>query len=186
MPAKEDSLCNPKGMYSVTKRCAEQVLISFCETFGIKYRILRLCNVFGSGDKFSKKKNALQYLIQEMINGNEIGLYFNGYFKRNYMYVDDVCKAIMLCIEKSKVNDIINIGYYESYLFRELIEYSADIIGYDKNKIKAIEQPDFHKKIQVKDFSMDVEKLYGMNFMPEFIYDKLDETIKDMVKLKRI
>ena len=33
------SICNPTGFYSITKRAAEQMLISFCETFGIKYRI---------------------------------------------------------------------------------------------------------------------------------------------------
>lgn len=42
-PFREDDLnCNPTGFYSITKRCAEQMLISFCETFDIKYRIFRL------------------------------------------------------------------------------------------------------------------------------------------------
>ena len=45
--AKETDCCNPTGFYSITKRCAEQLLISFCETFGIKYRILRIGNVYG-------------------------------------------------------------------------------------------------------------------------------------------
>ena len=39
MPAKETSYCNPTGFYSITKRCAEQLLISYCETFNIRYRI---------------------------------------------------------------------------------------------------------------------------------------------------
>ena len=55
MPATEESICNPTGFYSITKRAAEQLIISYCETYGIKYRILRLCNVYGIGDtKFSK------------------------------------------------------------------------------------------------------------------------------------
>jgi nucleoside-diphosphate-sugar epimerase len=58
LPFKEDSYCNPSGFYSITKRCAEQLLICFCETFGYKYRILRLANVIGEGDRgVSKKKN---------------------------------------------------------------------------------------------------------------------------------
>ena len=35
LPAKEDSHCNPRGFYSITKRAAEQMLISYCETFGL-------------------------------------------------------------------------------------------------------------------------------------------------------
>ena len=45
LPAKEDYYCNPTGFYSITKKAAEDLLISFCKTFGTKYRILRLCNV---------------------------------------------------------------------------------------------------------------------------------------------
>ena len=41
MPATEESICDPTGFYSITKRCAEQLLISYCQTFNIKYRILR-------------------------------------------------------------------------------------------------------------------------------------------------
>jgi nucleoside-diphosphate-sugar epimerase len=60
LPAKETSYCDPKGFYSITKRTAEQLLISYCETFDIKYRIIRLANVLGKSDsKVSKKKNAL-------------------------------------------------------------------------------------------------------------------------------
>ena len=64
IPFKEDDLeCNPTGFYSITKRSAEQLIISFCNTFGVKYRIFRLANVLGEGDmKISKKKNALQFL----------------------------------------------------------------------------------------------------------------------------
>ena len=41
LPATEESYCNPKGFYSITKRAAEQLLISFCETFNLHYRIFR-------------------------------------------------------------------------------------------------------------------------------------------------
>ena len=64
LPAKEEYYCNPTGFYSITKKAAEDLLISFCKTYGVKYRILRLCNVMGIGDKkSSSKKNALSYMI---------------------------------------------------------------------------------------------------------------------------
>lgn len=51
LPAKEDAHCDPKGFYSITKRSSEQLLISYCETFGIKWKIVRLANVLGLGEK---------------------------------------------------------------------------------------------------------------------------------------
>ena len=97
LPAKEDSYCDPKGFYSITKRAAEQLLISYCETFGIKYRILRLANVLGETDtKVSKKKNALQYMLNLVKNNEDVSLYDGGQAFRDYIYVDDAVNAIKL------------------------------------------------------------------------------------------
>ena len=93
MPFREDySKCNPTGFYSITKYCAEQLLVSFCQTHNIKYRIFRLANVLGPGDKkISKKKNALQYLIKEIVNNKDVHLYYGGEVLRDYIDVEDVC-----------------------------------------------------------------------------------------------
>ena len=59
LPVKEDASCHPKGFYSITKYAAEMLLESYCNTFGMKYRILRLCNVIGGGTP--SKKNVKYY-----------------------------------------------------------------------------------------------------------------------------
>ena len=124
-PAKEDALCDPKGFYSITKRTAEQLLISYCETFGIKYRILRLCNVLGPQDKkVSKKKNALQYMINCLKNNEDVYLYDNGRVYRDYMYVDDVVNAINCVLENGDTNTIYNIGSGVPVFLDEVIDYA--------------------------------------------------------------
>lgn len=164
LPAREECSCHPKGFYSITKLAAEQLLESFCKTFGIKYRILRLCNVYGPGDsKRSKKKNALQFLIDEMKQNHDISLYYGGDFIRDYMHVDDVCKAIKLCIDKSSPNQIINIGSGNAYKFLDLINFVSKEIGY-KGTIRTMEPTDFHKIVQVKDFYANVQKLNSLGF----------------------
>ena len=62
LPARENGLCNPTGFYSITKKCAEDLLVSFCNTYGVKYRILRLCNVLGLGDKKASRKKECYYV----------------------------------------------------------------------------------------------------------------------------
>lgn len=178
LPAKETSYCNPKGFYSITKRCAEQLLISYCETFHIKYRILRLGNVYGKGDsKFSKKKNALQFLINEIKENRDINLYFGGNFLRDYIHVDDACRAIKLCLEKAELNTIINISNGIGYNFRDLIEY---VIKETKSssKMHSIEQPDFHKIVQVKDMVLDTENLKKLGYKPQIT---IEEGLKSLL-----
>lgn len=164
LPAKEDSCCKPRGFYSITKRCAEDLIISYCETFKIKYRILRLCNVYGSSDTgVSKQKNALQYLINEVKSNNEIKLYYDGEFIRDYMHVNDVCKAIYLTINDAEYNQIINIGSGIPQNFREIINFVIKKTN-SSSKITAIDAVDFHKIVQIKDMYLDTTKLNKLGF----------------------
>ena len=164
LPAKEDSVCRPKGFYSITKKCAEDLLISYCKTFNINYRILRLSNIYGkTDDKVSAKKNALQFLLQKIKNSEEINLYNNGNFLRDYLNVDDCCEAIKKCIEKSEANQIINIGSGKGYIFKDIIEEAINLTK-SNSKINNINPPEFHKIVQVKDMYLDTTKLKNLGF----------------------
>lgn len=176
LPATEESNCNPKGFYSITKLAAEQLLISYCRTFGINYRILRLCNVFGGHDKgSSKKKNALQFLLGEIKNHRPINLYHNGNFYRDYMHVSDVADAIEMVISKGDLNTVYNIGTGNKVLFKDLIDYSIKICD-SRSEVNEIEPTEFHKIVQVKDFYMNTKKLKDLGFSPKIdLYDGIKE-----------
>lgn len=166
LPAKETSECHPKGFYSITKRAAEQMIISFCETYKLNYRILRLSNVYGPGDAgVSKKKNALQYLINQLKKNEPVDLYDGGQFYRDYMHISDTAKAIDLAIEKGPLNSIINIGTGERILFKDIFYHAIDLTN-SKSKINFIDPPHFHTVVQVKDFYMDTTKLKNLGFKP--------------------
>lgn len=178
-PFREDDLsCNPTGFYSITKRCAEQLIISFCETFDIKYRIFRLANVLGEQDgKISKKKNALQYLVKEIVHGKDVELYYGGNVLRDYIYVDDVCHAIHHCIEYAPVNQIINIGSGKPHLFLNIIKHAIEVSN-SPSKIIDITPTHFHNVVQVKDSYLDVTKLKNFGF--EIKYD-IDAIIHKLI-----
>jgi nucleoside-diphosphate-sugar epimerase len=172
------SACNPTGFYSITKRTAEQLLISFCETFQIKYRIFRLANVLGEGDKkISRKKNALQHMIKCLCNNEEIFLYDGGNAVRDYIYVDDVCSAIMHCMEKAPVNEIINIGSGKRTVLRDLI-YLAQDLSNSTSKINTIQPPYFHDVVQVKDSYLDISKLNSYGFSIKY---PVENVVKKLV-----
>lgn len=168
IPFKEDSYCNPTGFYSITKRCAEQMLICFCETFGYSYRIFRLANVIGEGDeKISKKKNALQYMIKEIVEGNDVDLYYGGDVLRDYIHVDDVCRGIKLAIDKGGVNEIYNIGSGVPSKFLDLVSTTIEIATSD-SKINNIPATKFHNIVQVRNSYLDVTKLSKLGFKIEY------------------
>jgi nucleoside-diphosphate-sugar epimerase len=170
------SFCNPTGFYSITKRAAEQMLISFCETFDIKYRIFRLANVIGEKDKkISRKKNALQYMIKCLCENKEIFLYDGGNAVRDYIYVDDVCNAIMHCIKHAPVNEIINIGSGKRTVLRDLIVLAKDLSN-SSSKINVVQPPYFHDVVQVKDSYLDISKLRLYGYEP-------NHNVEDVIKM---
>lgn len=179
-PFKEESHCNPKGFYSITKRAAEQLLISYCETFGINYRILRLANVIGPGDKgVSVKKNALTYLLRRIKNSEDIELYDNGDFTRDYIHVKDACDAIQLILEKGEMNTIYNVGTGELCRFADAIQYIISRTQ-SASKVISIEQKEFHKVVQTKSMQLDTSKLKALGFEPKYTMNQiLDELIDE-------
>ena len=179
MPAHEESNCYPNGFYSITKRCAEQLLISYCETFDIKYRILRLANVAGYGDKkASPQKNALQHMINELKAGRDVNVYDGGNLYRDYIHVSDVARAIKLIMETGEVNTTYNVGNGQPLLFKDMIEYAKELIG-GEGKLVPIEIPQFHRTVQVRSMWMLSDKLKSLGYAPN--YD-MKAIIEDMVK----
>ena len=180
LPAKEDSYCNPKGFYSITKKCAEDLLISYCNTYNLKYRILRFANVLGLNDnKVSKKKNALTYMIKCIQNSEPINLYYKGDFFRDYINVKDLSNAIDIILENGEVNAIYNIANGEAIRFIDMINYAIRKTK-SSSIVSNIDEVEFHKLVQVKSMYMDNTKLKNLGYSPKFsIFQTIEEILND-------
>lgn len=162
--AKETDTPDPRGFYSITKRTAEQLIISFCETFECKYRIFRLANVYGTDKTISPKKNALGFLINKLKNNEDIQMYDGGKVLRDYMHVDDYCLAMMHLIENSKTNEIYNIASGQSRMFCDIIDIAKEFLT-SKSSILSIDPPEFYSKVQAKNFTLSIDKLNDTQFI---------------------
>lgn len=176
---EENTKCNPTGFYSITKHCAEQMIVCFCNTFDIKYRIIRLANVLGEGDdKISAKKNALQFMVKEIVNNKDIHLYYGGEVLRDYIYVDDVSDGIKLCLDKAPTNQIINIGSGSPSRFLDIINKTINKTN-SKSRIINIEPTKFHNIVQVRHSYLDTAKIRSYGFEPKYSMDNiLDKLIQ--------
>jgi nucleoside-diphosphate-sugar epimerase len=179
--AKETDCCNPTGFYSITKRCAEQLLISFCETFGVKYRILRIGNVYGLDKTVSLGKNVLGYMISLLKKNQDIKLYDGGNFLKDYMYVEDICRAIKVILDQGDLNEIYNIASGTSLTFREIIDISK-VLTSSQSKIIDVSFPDNQKFIQVKNMTLNTEKLESFEFLCNVSFETGLQTLCSLVE----
>ena len=177
LPAKEEYTCSPTGFYSITKKAAEDLLISFCKTYNVKYRIIRLCNVLGVGDgKASSKKNALSYMVGLLKNNEDVYLYDDGTPIRDVMHVDDVCRAIKLICDNGNINEIYNVGSGQPTTIGDIINRAKEYLN-SSSQVKYKEAPEFHKLVQTKDFWFDTTKLKNLGFEQTIPIEKIIEEL---------
>jgi nucleoside-diphosphate-sugar epimerase len=179
LPATETSKCKPKGFYSITKLAAEQLIESYCKTFKINYTIIRLANVVGKSDgKVSKKKNALQFLIEEMREHRDIKLYHSGKFYRDFIHVQDVIDGLRFIIDNGISGEIYNLGSTaKPTAFIDVINYVHEKLN-SKSKIGSMKPTEFHNIVQVKDMYLECSKLTNLGFTPsKTVYDTIDTLI---------
>ena len=164
LPASETTPCNPQGFYSITKLCSENLIRSFAQTTGMKYRILRLCNVMGEGDtNASRKKNAIQWMVNELKQDRDIKVYDNGSHCRDIMHVKDVCRAMKLVMDKGELNEIYNIGSGQPTKVSEIVELAKHFTR-SRGEIINIDPPEFHNNVQTQHFWLDTTKLRKLGF----------------------
>jgi nucleoside-diphosphate-sugar epimerase len=173
----ESAPCNPQGFYSITKRCAEQLLISYCGTYDLKYRIIRLSNVVGLGDtKVSSQKNGLQFKFNKLANNEDVEIYGDGEFYRDFTHVTDCSTAIDLIISKGKTNEVYNVGNGKTWSFKEIIMYACRRLG-SSSVIRFVEPKEFHKQVVVRTFYMDNTKIKDLGYAPKLrgaeLYDSI-------------
>ena len=176
-PFKESGGCDPRGFYSISKFSAELYLRSYCESFGINYRIIRLANVFGRNDLgISKKKNALQYLISEIRANRDVDLYHGGNFLRDYIDVRDVVTALDLIMGTSQINEVYNVGSGNPSKFLDLLEEVKKSSG-SSSTFRSVDPPEFHKAVQVKDSWLNTDKIMDLGFKVMY---PINREVKDL------
>tara|TARA_B100000035_G_scaffold126111_1_gene107344 strand:- start:1976 stop:2830 length:855 start_codon:yes stop_codon:yes gene_type:complete len=176
VPAHEDDACNPTGFYSITKKCAEDLIKSFCDVYQMKYRILRLCNVMGHDPKASRQKNAIMWMINQLREHKPIALYDGGSHRRDVMHVDDVCRAIKTVIDDGDLNTTYNIGSGRPTSIAEIVDAAVPVLG-SLSDIDTIDPPKFHKDVQTQDFYLDTTKLQKLGFKPSMDYVEIVESL---------
>jgi len=184
LPASEISGCNPKGFYSITKKAAEDLLISYCRTFNIPYRIMRLTNVLGAGDeKVSAQKNATQWVMQKLIDNETVELYYKGDFFRDYIDVRDCARAINLVIQSAPLGSITNISNGVPVKFKDVVDYTINYCG-SASEITDHSNTEFHEQVQVKSMYLHNGKLEKLGYRPEYGIEDTLRWIIDAYKSK--
>jgi len=108
-PATEDNPPNPISPYGVAKLAGEGYVKSFSRWEGLNYTILRYANVYGPRQDPKGEAGVVSIFIGQIEQGIKSYLYGAGKLERDYVFVEDVARANILCLENG-ANSTFNIG----------------------------------------------------------------------------
>ena len=167
LPVDEESPCEPLGLYPATKLCAEHFCKIYSRLHSFHLNICRLTNVYGPGEVFDNtKKGAFNFLIGKAHRGEPIDLYRGGDFFRDYLYIDDAVDALAVVAERAPAGELYLVGSGEPVLFKDLIECLHRLTG-RKSPIGAMEPPQFHQVVGIRNFSANVAKIKALGWAPK-------------------
>ena len=105
--ASENYNYNPSSPYSASKAAADQLVRSYGRTYGIKTLIANPCNNYGP-NQFPEK--FIPKMIFNILNNKPLPVYGRGKNVREWIYVEDNCKALLKIFLKGKIGKSYNIG----------------------------------------------------------------------------
>lgn len=113
------------SLYGTIKRMIEVEANRYNEQ-GADIRILRFTNVYGGYDYFEKKSTIIANIVKCIKDNKEFTIFGTGSQKRDFIHVDDICKAINFCMESGPFNDPIDVGTGIETSVKEIVNIFED------------------------------------------------------------
>lgn len=103
----ESTPINPHSPYSASKASADLFVMSFYDTYGMPINITRCSNNYGP---YQFPEKLIPLMIYNAMNHKHLPIYGDGMQIRDWLYVDDHCKAIDMVLNNAKSGEVYNIG----------------------------------------------------------------------------
>ncbi|MGM9978886.1 MAG: NAD-dependent epimerase/dehydratase family protein [Clostridium sp.] len=175
-PLKEDDDKEFKTIYAINKFCCEQYLKIYNNVYGINYCIFRICVPYGTIISEASSYGTAEFFIDKAKNGEDITVYGDGTLKRTFIYIGDLCNALIDgAMSESCLNDIYNIGGETM----SLCEMATKIANAYNVNVKFTKWPEEALKVESGDTIFDSSKF---DFLMNFQYkQKFDGWIKNSI-----
>lgn len=157
----EDERLHPRNPYAAMKAGADHLALSYYETHDIPVTITRSSNNFGPRQHPEK---LIPKLITRADAGKHLPIYGDGSNVREWIYVEDNCRAIERVRQKGEDGEIYNIGSGEERTNLEVALAVLNAVGADEDLIEFVEDRPGHDQR----YALDSSKLRSLNWNPKY------------------
>jgi len=184
MPITEDQLLegqleSSNDAYAIAKIAGIKMCQAYRKQYGFNAISVMPTNLYGPNDNFDhNSSHVLPALISKFDGSLEkskhwvVKLWGDGSPKREFLHVDDLAEALVVCMDKYDSDDIINIGTGEDVTIKELAETIVDVVGYKNDYEWDISKPNgTPRKV------LNVDKMKSLGWEPKIsLRDGIEST----------
>jgi len=162
---KEDDPINASSPYAASKAGADRLAHAYWITYGVPVIILRPSNNFGP---YQYPEKFIPLFVTNALEGKTLPLYGKGTNVRDWLYVEDNCRAIDLVIRRGKVGEVYNIGANNEVQNIAIAERIVDLVGKPRSLIKLVPDRLGHDRR----YALDCRKIHAFGWKPEIEFDE--------------
>lgn len=168
----EESPLRPNSPYAASKAGADLLVRSYVRTYGIDAVIVRSSNNYGP---YQYPEKVIPLFITNLLEGRKVPLYGEGANVRDWLFVEDNCRAIDLVLRYGESGTVYNVGAGQEMSNLELTRQILASLGKDESHIQRVPDRPGH------DFrySLDCSRIRALGWEPRYELEKgLRETVR--------
>jgi len=131
IPIPEDHPTEPICSYGITKLAIEKYLSLYQRLWGVDYVVARLSNPYGEQQNPQSKQGAVGVFLGNVQQGKPITIWGDGEVTRDYIYIDDAVRALIMAAEYQPPPDghrVFNIGAGQGVSLNQLVEEIRQVV----------------------------------------------------------
>lgn len=105
--AHENYPLRPGSPYSSSKAGSDLLALSYFRSYGMNVNITRASNNYGP---FQFPEQFIPFMISNALENKTLPLYGDGLQTKDWLYVDDHCRAILAVLENGRAGEVYNVG----------------------------------------------------------------------------
>ncbi len=139
----EDSPIQPNSPYAASKAAADLICRAYYHTYGFPVLITRCSNNYGP---YQFPEKLIPLMIANALEDRPLPVYGDGRNVRDWLYVEDHCRALDLVLRKGVPGEVYNIGGHNEMENITIIRLLLDLVGKDESLITYVEDRPGHDR----------------------------------------
>lgn len=161
----EETPLDPRSPYSASKTGADLIVRAYDETYKMPVNITRCSNNYGP---YHFPEKLIPLIIKNILEGKKLPVYGDGTNVRDWLYVEDHCKAIDKVLHQGRIGEVYNVGGHNEKQNIEIVQLTIATI-----RRLMEENPSYRKVLKKKEMAADG------SISIDWINDELITYVKD-------